>query len=356
MIQTAEQYEFLHKAAFVALVCMKTTVESCDIGERIKFLHTKTKSGLSNMQKEFEAVCGLCQNVDDGHKESDVGDVYQNTSTAVKQQKDRNTKILPHKMYRAQLFKDTSNESDYINAVLISSFRKTRHQILTQLPLPSTVVDFYRLVTQYGVSLAVAFDGDVQSQDYTIGNYFPVSTTEPLTCEPFVISTSEIKRDNILEEQKLTITKTSQEKETHTMSHVKSSIKELDPRKLYQITQKIRSQASKFNGRVLFMCSDGAEWSGLASVLTLLLDRMDHDQRLTVPLVVGAIKSVRPEVISSLSQYEVLYKVLERYHEVTSSYNNVGDVSIVPIIQTRESGPHEDSGNVYANNDVTTAV
>ncbi|XP_059176846.1 uncharacterized protein LOC131956428 [Physella acuta] len=102
------------------------------------------------------------------------------------------------------------------------------------------------------------------------------------------------------------------------------------------------------------MCSDGAEWSGLASVLTLLLDRMDHDQRLTVPLVVGAIKSVRPEVISSLSQYEVLYKGLERYHEVTSSYNNVGDVRIVPIIQTNENGQHEDS--VYANNDVKTAV
>ncbi|XP_059176865.1 receptor-type tyrosine-protein phosphatase mu-like isoform X2 [Physella acuta] len=354
MIQTAEQYEFLHKAACVALVCMKTTVASSDIEERIKFLHKKTKSGQSHLQKEFEAVCSLCQNVDDGHKEFDVGDVYQNTSTAVKQQKDRDTKILPHKMYRAQLAKDTANTSDYINAVLIPSFRKNRHQILTQLPLPSTVVDFYRLVTQYRVSLAVAFDGDVQSQDYTIGNYLPVSTTEPLTCEPFVISTSEIKGDNILEEQKLTITRTSQKKETHTMTHVKAAIKKLDPKKLYQIIQKVRSQAYKFNGRILFMCSDGAEWSGLASVLTLLLDRMDHDQRLTVPLVVGAIKSVRPEVISSLSQYEVLYKVLERYHEVTSSYNNVGDVRIVPIIQTSEKGPHEDS--VYANNDVTSAV
>ncbi|XP_059176844.1 receptor-type tyrosine-protein phosphatase epsilon-like [Physella acuta] len=210
MIQTAEQYEFLHKAACVALVCMKTTVASCDVGERIQFLHTKTKSGPSHMQKEFEAVCGLCQNVDDGHKESDVGDVYQNTSTAVKQQKNRNTQILPHEMYRAQLAADTANASDYINAVLIPSFRKTRHQILTQLPLPSTVVDFYRLVTQYRVSLAVAFDGDVQSQDsQTLGNYLPVSTTEPLKCEPFVISSSEIKGDNILDEQKLTINKIS---------------------------------------------------------------------------------------------------------------------------------------------------
>ena len=39
------------------------------------------------------------------------------------------------------------------------------HDILTQLPLPSTVTDFWRLVTQFNVGLIVAFDLDPSQSD-----------------------------------------------------------------------------------------------------------------------------------------------------------------------------------------------
>ena len=44
---------------------------------------------------------------------------------------------------------------------------------------------------------------------------------------------------------------------------------------------------------------DGATHSGLACVMNILMSRLDHDRRLTVPLVVGQVKAVRPQVVTS---------------------------------------------------------
>ncbi|CAG5125911.1 unnamed protein product, partial [Candidula unifasciata] len=67
---------------------------------------------------------------------------------------------------------------------------------------------------------------------------------------------------------------------------------------------------------------NGAEYSGLVCVLSLLLDRMDNDHHLTVPLVVGAIKAIRPQVIPTLDQYRLLYKVLQLYGRSVNEYSN----------------------------------
>ncbi|CAL1546513.1 unnamed protein product, partial [Lymnaea stagnalis] len=73
---------------------------------------------------------------------------------------------------------------------------------------------------------------------------------------------------------------------------------------------------------------DGYTYSGHACVLTLLLDRMDNDLCLTVPLVVGAVKSIRPEVIPTLEQYRSLYLVLQAYNErKTKMKNNTANIS-----------------------------
>lgn len=47
----------------------------------------------------------------------------------------------------------------------LQSFSKQNQQILTQLPLPSTIADFWRLVTQYKVTVIVAFQAHLKSTD-----------------------------------------------------------------------------------------------------------------------------------------------------------------------------------------------
>ncbi|XP_059168921.1 receptor-type tyrosine-protein phosphatase gamma-like [Physella acuta] len=316
---------------------MGTTVTANDITARIKYLQETSVSGISNLELEFRAIT----KVSDGfykEKNSEIvlqvedSNVYQNGdfNTAVK--RDRHPSIQPSKLYKAVLSREANNLASYINAVLVPGFTKRENQILTQLPMPNTVTDFWRLVAQYNVKLVVAFQTKVAGieKTQTLGQYLPANMTTPLDCGPYEIHTGPVKSESLWEEQQITVKVVKKEivflpanvtNETH-VTHIASKSTDLNPKNLLKLLKHTRSNNVQAQGRVLYMCRNGAEFSGLACVLSLLLDRMDHDQSLTVPLVVGAIKCIRPQVIPSLEQYYCLYEVLLRYNIRAAYCNN----------------------------------
>ncbi|CAL1541406.1 unnamed protein product [Lymnaea stagnalis] len=120
---------------------------------------------------------------------------------------------------------------------------------------------------------------------------------------------------------------------------------DLDPHKLLTFIKQARSYNALAKGMILYTCRNGARYSGLACVLSLLVDRMEHDSCLTVPLVVGSVKSIRPEVIPTVDQYRVLYDVLQRSTD-TAQYGNVGNFTTA----TKSSDLSLDKdANTYAN-------
>ncbi|CAL1548842.1 unnamed protein product, partial [Lymnaea stagnalis] len=98
-------------------------------------------------------------------EEGSAGVMYQNSRTVSNKLKNRFGNILPKENYRPVLMCESSDMGDYVNAVLLPSFRKRNQDIITQLPLPTTVVDFWRLITQMKVSLVVAFEEHLQATD-----------------------------------------------------------------------------------------------------------------------------------------------------------------------------------------------
>ncbi|XP_059168909.1 receptor-type tyrosine-protein phosphatase alpha-like [Physella acuta] len=364
MVQTAEQYEFLHKAAEVAIICIGTTVTSRDITSRISHLE-ESVGGRSNLDKEFKAILAVCSDfIKDDVNGSNVDEtnVYQNNHPP-EMAKNRVSAILPDKIYRAVLLIESANLSDYINAVLVSGFTKRENQILTQLPMPNTVTDFWRLVAQYNVKLVVAFQTEDFEKDKSLGQYLPADMTTPLDCGPYEIHTGPVKSESLWEEQQITVKVVKKAlgflpitNESH-VTHIASKSTDLNPKNLLKLLKHTRSNNVQAQGRVLYMCRNGAEYSGLACVLSLLLDRMDHDQSLTVPLVVGAIKCIRPQVIPSLNQYRCLYQVLQRYNETSSPYNNHDQLSR-PSYDAYVNIPLEINGeeNVYANSQNATRI
>ncbi|XP_059168918.1 receptor-type tyrosine-protein phosphatase epsilon-like [Physella acuta] len=359
MVQTAKQYEFLYKAAHVAMVCLGTTVKSSAITNRISFLGDQSRDGISNMEKEFMAVSEACD--DSTHNnytenDDDQKGIYQNTvSTALR--KNRFSFILPSKQYRAVLSMESNNLSDYINAVLVSSFTKRENQILTQLPMPSTVTDFWRLVAQYNVSLILAFNKGSNKNDETLPQYLPANMTTPLDCGPYEIHTGPVKSESLWEEQQITVKVVKKAmvflpegvtEETH-VTHIASKSTDLNPKNLLKLLKHTRSNNVQAQGRVLYMCRNGADYSGLACVLSLLLDRMDHDQSLTVPLVVGAIKCIRPQVIPSLDQYRCLYEVLQRYIEISTPHGDYKRMSLPSQQNSPLATLPEEEEHIYVN-------
>ncbi|KAK6991352.1 receptor-type tyrosine-protein phosphatase epsilon, partial [Biomphalaria glabrata] len=349
MIQTPDQYIFLHKAAQAAIVSMGTTVIFNDSKTRMQHLLTKSISGMSNMEKEFQNICAICQNESNPKTNSEA--IYQNTENVkVVDTKNRFESIIPKNCYRPYLGSDSKEFDDYINAVFVQGFYKKDQQILTQLPMPSTLIDFFRLVTQHRVSLIVAFEVDKRSTDQTIANYLP-SQDKPITASPFSIRSMGIKGDNMWEEHTIKVINENTKAE-HDVIHWKCKVLDPDARRLLSLVNKSRSYNAHANGRIIYTCRDGATYSGLACVLSLLLDRIDHDTCLAIPLVVGSVKSIRPQVISTFEHYVMLHEALQSYNDTTAAYTNMEE-NFFPRFSSLKNKDLDESqakeGNVYSN-------
>ncbi|CAL1529556.1 unnamed protein product [Lymnaea stagnalis] len=365
MVQTALQYIFLHKAAQVAMLCIDTTVHSDDIVDRIEKLETASSNGQSLFEQEFKAICHVCADDDEVDEEGSGGSVsglYQNSRAAGNKLKNRFSNILPKDQYRPYLSCDSKDSGDYINAVFIHSFTKLKHQFLTQLPLSTTVVDFWRLVTQFKVSVIIAFELDLKDSDETIGSYLPPNKGEILHCGNVEIEVKSETLGSAWEEQSLAVAIHKKKKtrmsasssltEEVSLTHFKYTGNFADSEKLLTFIQYVRLQQEQHDGRILYTCRNGADLSGFACILSLLLDRMDNDHYLTVPLVVGAVKTIRHQVIPTLDQYKALYNLLKLYITSDNIYCNFADSNSTKY---GKSNPGfvpltDEDVNVYANN------
>ncbi|KAK3732864.1 hypothetical protein RRG08_056694 [Elysia crispata] len=338
-IQTAEQYAFLHKMALVGHMAGGTTFKVKDMYQRLAPLESDQDGATPSVsyRQEFEALLKTCDTTSVKFRrsvEEPVESVYQNMSSVTTiRSKDRLSNIVPNERYRAELRAETQHDDTYINAVFVPNLTKDGQDLLTQLPLPSTVTDFWRLVTQFNVGLVVAFDLDSTDSDDTIGEFLPKSETEPFENERYVVESRQEIGNSLVSEVTLTVHQKAvkildrlnlRNKQTLTLLACKSKL--LDPECALELHKKIKSCKRGGKSRVVYMCRNGADNSGLMCVHSILLDRLEADQCLTVPLVVGSIKAIRPQVIPTYDQYKCLYSILKLAHESQNVYGNVGDV------------------------------
>lgn len=58
----------------------------------------------------------------------------------------------------------SSNHSSYINAVIVEGFKNLNKYIVTQQPLPNTVIDFWRMVIETEVKVIISLN-DINLED-----------------------------------------------------------------------------------------------------------------------------------------------------------------------------------------------
>ncbi|KAK3796970.1 hypothetical protein RRG08_015836 [Elysia crispata] len=169
-VQTVEQYKYLHKVAIAGYNISGTIINVTYMYFRLASLESDKEGNKStcNYHQEFDTVVELCGATAPEVKDSpdeEVQNVYQNEGVDTNRIKDRLSNILPNPTFRPDLTAAVPHEDTYINAVLVPDLTNDGHDILTQLPLPSTVTGFWRLVTQFNVGLIVAFDLDSSKSD-----------------------------------------------------------------------------------------------------------------------------------------------------------------------------------------------
>uniref|UniRef100_A0A3Q3ASK1 protein-tyrosine-phosphatase n=1 Tax=Kryptolebias marmoratus TaxID=37003 RepID=A0A3Q3ASK1_KRYMA len=148
MVQTEEQYVFVHDAILEACLCGNTAIPVCEfraVYYNISRLDPQTNS--SQIKDEFQTLNIVTPRV--RPEDCSVGLLPRNHD------KNRSMDVLSADRCLPFLISVDGESSNYINAALMDSHKQPAAFIVTQHPLPNTMGDFWRLVFDYNCSSIV---------------------------------------------------------------------------------------------------------------------------------------------------------------------------------------------------------
>uniref|UniRef100_A0A8C9AJD5 protein-tyrosine-phosphatase n=1 Tax=Prolemur simus TaxID=1328070 RepID=A0A8C9AJD5_PROSS len=142
MVQTEEQYVFIHDAILEACLCGDTSVPASQVRSLyydMNKLDPQTNS--SQIKEEFRTLNMVTPTL--RVEDCSIALLPRN------HEKNRCMDILPPDRCLPFLITIDGESSNYINAALMDSYKQPSAFIVTQHPLPNTVKDFWRLVLDY---------------------------------------------------------------------------------------------------------------------------------------------------------------------------------------------------------------
>lgn len=150
LVQTEEQYVFIHDALVEAIESGETNIHQ---GYLSRYLSTM----VANPQCD-KSLPGVV--LDNQYKlvTSFRAEDYSMISArkSINVCKNRNNDIVPIECFRVHLTpKPGVDGSDYINATWLVGFHKMREFIITQTPLENTVMDFWQMVWDHSAQTVV---------------------------------------------------------------------------------------------------------------------------------------------------------------------------------------------------------
>ncbi|KFU90242.1 Receptor-type tyrosine-protein phosphatase kappa, partial [Chaetura pelagica] len=153
MVQTKEQYTFLYEVLLEGLLCGNTSVPVESIASHIYGLQeAETSKHDSVLEKEFKAL----------QKFSELFQLLpcREAEKPSNQPKNRKPGILPADSCRPILMSSLNADGfpGYINAVFANTYTEEDRLIVTQLPFPTTLVDFWALVWDYTCTSVVVLN------------------------------------------------------------------------------------------------------------------------------------------------------------------------------------------------------
>uniref|UniRef100_A0A672SZM7 Receptor-type tyrosine-protein phosphatase U n=1 Tax=Sinocyclocheilus grahami TaxID=75366 RepID=A0A672SZM7_SINGR len=313
MIQTEEQYIFIHDAILEACLCGETAIPISEFTLTYKdMLSVDSQTNTSQLREEFQTLNSVTPHLD--VEECSVSLLPRN------REKNRSMDVLPPDRALAFLVSTEGDSNNYINAALMDSFLQPAAFVVTPHPLPTTTADFWRLVFDYGCTSIVMLNQLNQSNSaWPCLQYWPETGMQqfgPMTVELLSRSTD----DNVVT-RLFRVTNITRLQEGHlVVRHFQflrwSAYREIPDSKkaflnlLAQVQKWLRECG---DGRTVVHCLNGGGRSGTFCACTMIMEMVHHHNMVDVFYAVKTLRNSKPNMVESMEQYRFCYELALEY-------------------------------------------
>ncbi|XP_034854190.1 receptor-type tyrosine-protein phosphatase S isoform X6 [Mirounga angustirostris] len=304
MVQTEDQYSFIHEALLEAVGCGTTEVPARSLYAYIqKLAQVEPGEHVTGMELEFKRLANS-----KAHTSR-----FISANLPCNKFKNRLVNIMPYESTRVCLQPIRGVEgSDYINASFIDGYRQQKAYIATQGPLAETTEDFWRMLWENNSTIVVMLTKLREMGREKCHQYWPAERSARY--QYFVVDPmAEYNMPQyILREFKVTDARDGQSRTVRQFQFTdwpeqgvpKSGEGFID---FIGQVHKTKEQFGQ-DGPISVHCSAGVGRTGVFITLSIVLERMRYEGVVDIFQTVKMLRTQRPAMVQTEDEYQFCYQ------------------------------------------------
>ncbi|XP_021105540.1 receptor-type tyrosine-protein phosphatase F isoform X13 [Heterocephalus glaber] len=309
MVQTEDQYVFIHEALLEAATCGHTEVPARNLYAHIQKLgQVPPGESVTAMELEFKLLASSKAHT--SH--------FISANLPCNKFKNRLVNIMPYELTRVCLQPIRGVEgSDYINASFLDGYRQQKAYIATQGPLAESTEDFWRMLWEHNSTIIVMLTKLREMGREKCHQYWPAGRSARY--QYFVVDPmAEYNMPQyILREFKVTDARDGQSRTIRQFQFTdwpEQGVPKTGEGFIDFIGQvhKTKEQFGQ-DGPITVHCSAGVGRTGVFITLSIVLERMRYEGVVDMFQTVKTLRTQRPAMVQTEDQYQLCYRAALEY-------------------------------------------